>query len=173
MTDRTISRKGLLTAGAAALAGPRAAGAAGAEGAALAGILRTAPRGNSALLDTAGATIELRLVPNTKFRRAGGGSFLVGDEVAAEGRWQGDTFLVEQLLSLLRPLEGRLLGTRGEEIATSTGSARLSETTRVRIGTDWYGPEALAQLRGREVAVHSVLDPANGIAVADSVVLDE
>jgi hypothetical protein len=172
MSERTITRKRFLVAGAAALGSAPAAKAAPGAADGLAGVLRAGLENGRALVEAADGVVEVQLEAGAVAERALSGRFVAGDEVGAEGRWRGDTFAATRLLSLLRPIEGRLIGRRGMAVVTSAGSARLTESTRVRIGEEWFGIEALGRLHGREVAVHTMRDPESGSALAVDVALD-
>lgn len=74
----------------------------------------------------------IRPADTATFRRGhaqpatGRATFVPGDEVTAEGQWAADVFVASVLMTMFRPLEGRITGRHGDRLETTTGTLRIA-----------------------------------------------
>ena len=92
--------------------------------------------------------------------------FFVGDDIAAEGAWEGDVFVATLLMQLLRLVEGPVVGRSGNKLQTVNGAVRLDPDTTTESFSDYVGKPVGEITVGDYVYGQAWRDPSTGELVA-------
>lgn len=173
-----LSRRELLLGAGGAMAGlagvhaPAVAGRVS-RGDVVAGVVERISAPDEALVRASDGAVQIRFQRTATFWRdhpADLAEFVPGDEVVAEGLWAGDLFKSDYLISMFRPLDGRVVEFTTERIVTTRGVVRLTQDTMV-LSEDRTTPARRTHLEvGDEVAVLARRDPLTGEFVAVSII---
>jgi hypothetical protein len=140
-----LSRKGLLLGLGAGAAAAAAATVGGASDAALdsrpvvGGPIRAVfPPSRLQILDSNETTVDVTLTPDAHIARdrvVPLAAFAIGEDVVAEGRWAGSTFLANSLTSVYLPFKAPVVSVGREHVETKAGRVRFIAETRLQDGT--------------------------------------
>jgi hypothetical protein len=180
MSEGLSRRSLLLGAGGAAagLAGIHAPAVAGrvSSGEVVAGRLARVAIPDEAEIDASDGAVRVVFARSATFwrdRPAQLAAFVPGDEVVAEGRWAGAVFEADHLVTMFRPVDGRVVALANGRLVTTGGAVRLTPDTRVLTAEASTPVLAGAISEGDEVSVLARREPATGALVAVAVVRSE
>jgi len=175
MTDHHVSRRRLLVGGAAAtaaiaLAKRLPADAADEAEAIVAGSISGLGESDSVHIDSVDhGGIEVALAPGAelwKDKEVTLSAFELGDEVAAHGTWQEDSFLANRLEPLYRDLEGSIMSVNLPQVVTSAGVVTMIQETQAVDSGDLVAVDP-QELRPPDViSVLGRRDPSNEALIA-------
>jgi hypothetical protein len=119
---------------------------------------------NSMVLGQDVGSADVKFSPDTVFWRDGPvtlESFLLGEDVVAEGEWVGEVFSGSALIPVFYQVEGQVLSVKGETIETTAGTLRLTSFSRRQQGAELSPLMASDFAVGSNVAALTRKEPGN------------